>query len=227
MSHTENSDTAETAEIGIPQYFDSVVVHGGGLIHLLNPTSDTISFEDYVNRCFLTYILSEFKNTPQLHITWDSYWKMSIKSDTRENRGTSARIKISSTTKIPKKWSESLRNSDNKTDLFLYLTNVACSKIKLGVQCDFYITHKNTVRHVGPGAEMFENSTYNSCSKDRIKNSSREKRRLRYNCILIYHFEYFQQLSPDCSINLYYRTGKNRRKLNIGNLYHPRFGIET
>lgn len=84
---------------------------------------------------------------------------MSIKSDTRENRGTSARIKISSTTKIPKKWSESLRNSDNKTDLFLYLTNVACSKIKLGVQCDFYITHENenTVRHVGPGAEMFEN----------------------------------------------------------------------
>lgn len=207
------------------------------MIHLLHPTSDTISFEDYVNRCFLTYILSEFKNTPQLHITWDSYWKMSIKSDTRENRGTSARIKISSTTKIPK-WSEFLRNSDNKTDLFLCLTNVACSKIKLGVQCAFYITNENTVRHVGPGAEMFENCDHEEADtkiilhiihalKTGLKTVLVKSVDSDIIVILIYHFEYFQQLSPDCSINLYYRTGKNRRKLNIGNLYHPRFGIET
>lgn len=105
------------------------------------------------------------------------------------------------------------------------------SKLKLRPQCDFYITHENTVRHFGPGTEMFENCDHEEADTKIIlhvihalKTGSKTVLVKSVDSdiivILMYHFEYFQQLSHDCSIYLYYGTGKNKRKLNIRNLYH-------
>ena len=57
------------------------------------------------------------------------YFANSIKGLTREHRGSGVRTKVSSQTKIPKKWEDFLRDSRNKTELFSFLT------VRVGYWC--------------------------------------------------------------------------------------------
>ena len=61
---------------------------------------------------------------------WDTYQKKSIKGKTREKRGTGQRRRIESSNVIPKDWHGFLRNSDNKTDLYAFLSNSVLSIIE-------------------------------------------------------------------------------------------------
>jgi hypothetical protein len=59
-------------------------------------------------------------------VVWDTYVVGSLKEATREKRGSGIRRKVAGQTKLPKQWMSSLRDPDNKTELFSFLaTKVA------------------------------------------------------------------------------------------------------
>ena len=51
-------------------------------------------------------------------IVFDVYKEKSVKSCTREKRGTGRRIKVVESTPLPKNWKTFLRVNENKTELF-------------------------------------------------------------------------------------------------------------
>ena len=55
----------------------------------------------------------------RLDIVWDTYRPMSIKWHTRDE---CVRLKVGPNVRIPGKWSEFLRDSTNKVELFKYLS---------------------------------------------------------------------------------------------------------
>jgi hypothetical protein len=69
---------------------------------------------------FLPYIEKEASRS-RIDIIWDEYREKSIKASTREKRGEGVRRKVTSTTKIHKKWPDSLHHNRNKTEWFQFL----------------------------------------------------------------------------------------------------------
>ena len=90
----------------------------------------------------------------RLDIVWDTYRPMSIKGHTRDERGHGVRLKVGPNVRIPGNWSEFLRDSTNKVELFKYLSGEVMHRFHSGG--DIYITMSNgtTVGHVGPGEDM-------------------------------------------------------------------------
>ena len=76
---------------------------------------------------------------------------MSIKGHTRDELGHGVRLKVGTNVRIPGKWSEFLRDSTNKVELFKCLSGEVMQRFHSGG--DIYITMSNgtTVGHVGPG----------------------------------------------------------------------------
>ena len=87
----------------------------------------------------------------RLDIVWDTYRPMSIKGHTRDE---CVRLKVGPNVRIPGKWSEFLRDSTNKVELFKYLLGEVMQPFHSGG--DIYITMSNgtTGGHVGPGEDM-------------------------------------------------------------------------
>ena len=59
-----------------------------------------------------------------MDIVWDTYTEESLKEKAREQRGASERWKVTEKTKIQKgkNWTKFLRNPQNKTELFRFLS---------------------------------------------------------------------------------------------------------
>jgi hypothetical protein len=70
-----------------------------------------------------------FKVVKRVDIVWDHYFPHSLKNSTRENRGEGIRRKVTDTGLLPKNWMTFLRCSENKKELFPYLTKVATQTI--------------------------------------------------------------------------------------------------
>ena len=62
------------------------------------------------------------ENADRVDIVWDKYLRSSIKGFAREKRGKGVRRKVSGSNKIPGKWQEFLQDSDNKQELFAFLS---------------------------------------------------------------------------------------------------------
>ena len=82
-----------------------------------------------ISRFSSKYIHSSFwiwvaKITTRIDIIWDQYLPNSIKSSTRQNRGTGVSTKVSPHTKMLKNWKNFLLVSKNKTELFDFLSQV-------------------------------------------------------------------------------------------------------
>ena len=65
----------------------------------------------------------ELHRVDRIDVVWDSYKTQTIKEATRLKRGTGVRRKVAASTKIPKEWIDFLRNSENKKELFLFLSS--------------------------------------------------------------------------------------------------------
>ena len=58
-----------------------------------------------------------------MDLVWDTYHPDSLKESTREKRGRGERRKVSGQAKLPMNFKDFLRNSENKTELFEFLTS--------------------------------------------------------------------------------------------------------
>ena len=81
----------------------AALLDGAVLIQMLHPRS-AVTIGDYFTDVFVPYILSWFETNDWFDIAWDVYSKMSLKSETREQRGSGAWRQVTVSTKIPSNW---------------------------------------------------------------------------------------------------------------------------
>ena len=104
-----------------PAFFDVKLLDGAAVVHLL-PTTNVTSFDEYADQVFIPHILKQLENCKQADIVWDTYISNSIKASVREKCGKGVRQKVAGNNKLPAKWMDFLRNSNNKQELFLFLS---------------------------------------------------------------------------------------------------------
>ena len=103
--------SAESPQVDV-KVFDGAVV-----VQMLHPKTAR-TFQEYTQTVFLPYIQAQLQSSQRLDIVWDTYQPDSLKTATRENRGSGARRRVAPTVKIPPNWKSFLRVADNKTELF-------------------------------------------------------------------------------------------------------------
>ena len=88
--------------------------------------------DGYAEDLVLPYLL-KYKSSAsaeRMDVIYDTYPSTSLKGTTRENRGSGIRRKVVSGTFLPTNWKEFLRSSENKIELFRYLS------LKIGALSD-------------------------------------------------------------------------------------------
>ena len=97
------------------------ILDGAVVVHFLS-TDSVKTFAEYADKVFIPFLLQQLQQACRVDCVWDRYLSHSIKEATREHRGHGTRTKVSQQTKIPKKWSDFLKVSKNKQELFSFLT---------------------------------------------------------------------------------------------------------
>ena len=87
----------------------------------LLPTTNTSTFDDFAT-LFIAYITDRLADTDRVDIVWDRYSSNSLKAATRKKRGEGVRKHVTGATKVPGKWADFLKNDQNKTELFNFLS---------------------------------------------------------------------------------------------------------
>ena len=134
-------------------WYDAVIHDGGALIHSPTPRGVRV-FSDYAFNQILKLVHMELRKACRVDIVWDYCRKYSIKEQSRGDIVKGSRLRVSPKTLIPKNWSEFLRDSNNKTELFHFLTKTVIEEDNgFG---DVYMIDVDycTVRPVGTGEEM-------------------------------------------------------------------------
>ena len=221
------SESKMTLSVDQTNAYDCFIVDGGALIHMLVPGRGIATFTDYKRMCFKKYIESELRKVSSLHIVWDTYKEQSIKNATRSGRGTGVRIKVGSNAKVPGNWTEFLRDSTNKAELFKFLgDNPVDTQSIVG---DLYISSADgkTVKHWGPGEEMGGQFCKEEADSRMVLHILHELRIGHANVlvrtcdsdvviILLYHFPLFEATSVNsCEVCVSYGIGNHRRILSI------------
>ena len=108
-------------QLNPPTHFDCRILDGAVIVHSL-PTTGVVTFDDYADKIFIPHLLSQLRYSNRVDVVWDTYVSGSLKESTREKRGTGVRRKVSSQAKLPANWMQFLRDSENKSELFQFLT---------------------------------------------------------------------------------------------------------
>ena len=97
------------------------VVDGAALVQM-TPPGDEKTFGDYA-KSFAAKIMRELRGITleRIDIVFDRYFKDSLKSQTREKRGSGVRLSVRASTPISKNWRQFLRVDENKEELFCLL----------------------------------------------------------------------------------------------------------
>ncbi|KAG1662942.1 Pinin [Nymphon striatum] len=99
----------------------AVIVDGAAVVQILKPgTAKT--FQDYSQNVFVPYIAKLLAQVSRVDVIWDVYQQCSLKSSTRERRGTGSRRKVLPFVALPRHWQEFPRVAENKTELFHLLS---------------------------------------------------------------------------------------------------------
>ena len=96
---------------------DAKIFDGAVVVQMLHPKTAS-TFKDYMQTVFLPYVQGQLQSAQRIDFVWDTYKPDSLKTDTREKRGSGARRRVAPTVKIPSNWKSFLRVDNNKTELF-------------------------------------------------------------------------------------------------------------
>lgn len=114
--------TNEATEILEKPAVDAVILDGAVIVQML-PVKTSRTFEEYFDTVFAPYILKHLEAAKRLDLVWDVYRSDSLKSSTREKRGSGQRRKVLPSTLIPSDWKGFLRVDENKDELFKFLSS--------------------------------------------------------------------------------------------------------
>ena len=84
---------------------------------MLRP-NDCKTFADYISSVIQPYIEFHLRSATRIDLVFDRYFKDSLKSGTRSNRGSGVRRLVKPNGSMPNNWSTFLRCDENKTELF-------------------------------------------------------------------------------------------------------------
>ena len=107
-----------------PQHVQCKIFDGAVLVHAIPPL-DVATFNEYARKQFLPYVISQLQFCNRIDIVWDKYLPDSLKQNTQNKRGTGIRTKVGDHVRLPNDFSDFLRNSMNKQELFNFLTDMA------------------------------------------------------------------------------------------------------
>ncbi len=131
---------AQDASIDSPPHlFHAKIFDGPVIVHTLH--TEVKTFNQYATDIFLPWTKRVLR---RIDIVWDCYKLDSLKVFTREKRGHGVRRKVSGNAKFPSKFQDFLRDSNNKKELFEFLTQKV-------LDCDYppdkqvYITSGNSI----------------------------------------------------------------------------------
>lgn len=103
---------------------DAIILDGAVAVQMLTPGA-ACTFQEYIDTVFMSFINKLLESANRIDIVWDVYLEDSLKSGTREKRGSGTRRKVLPSTRIPSNWRSFLRVDDNKTELFYLLAQQA------------------------------------------------------------------------------------------------------
>ena len=116
--------------------FDAIIYDGAALVNILQPKTCT-TFSQYATEIFCPFILkqaTEMRCT-RVDVVWDSYHQDSLKAYTRTVRGEGTRRQVKGQYPVPRNWSDFLRNSSNKEELFQFLADTCGSPWQTCTNC--------------------------------------------------------------------------------------------
>ena len=102
---------------------DIRIIDGAALVHMLDPHKSSIpimTLRDYSQLIFLPYIKHMLQYFVCVNVVWDIY-KKSLKTQTRQGRGSGNHNRVDNTTKIPTNWKNFLRCDVYKDNFFKLL----------------------------------------------------------------------------------------------------------
>ena len=106
-----------------------MILDGAFVAQILSPrTLDT--FQDYSNSVFLPYIFGQLQSVRRLDIVWDVYLANSLKAGTKSKQGQGQRRKVLSLAPLPSTWKSFLKNDENKSDLFCFLSKIFLKELQ-------------------------------------------------------------------------------------------------
>ena len=98
-----------------------MILDGAFVNHMLSPRILN-TFQDYGNSVFLPYIFGQLQSVRRLDIVWDVYLADSLKAGTKSKRGQGQRRKVLPLAPLPCTRKRFLKNDENKSDLFWFLS---------------------------------------------------------------------------------------------------------
>ena len=109
-----------------PVVFDVKVLDGAAIVHFLSTTCIS-TFNEYAGNVFMPYIKKQLEASTRVDVVWDTYITCSLKESTREKRGKGMRREVTGRNKLPRNWIDFLQNSENKQQLFSFLSHKLAS----------------------------------------------------------------------------------------------------
>lgn len=120
---------------------DAIILDGAAIVNMLKPGTAR-TFSEYASQIFLPYITAQLEHVQRLDVVWDEYLQDSLKAYTRSVRGKGSRRRVESSNALPRNWQEFLRNEDNKTELFSFLSQQTAT---LETEAQIIATHHTDV----------------------------------------------------------------------------------
>ena len=114
----EMDNTADENEVS----GSAKIIDGSAMVQMLNPTHAR-TFGDYSTEFQKAILWQMCCSIQRVDIVFDRYIQGSLKSETRESRGSGVRILVTEATPIWKNWQQFLLNDDNKIELFNLLAS--------------------------------------------------------------------------------------------------------
>lgn len=105
---------------------DAKVLDGSVVVNMLPPKA-CATFGEYAEKAFIPYLLKLLQNSKRMDVVWDRYLDESLKSSTRQKRGSGCRIIVKGSTPTPKNWQSFLRVDENKKELYDFLSDCISS----------------------------------------------------------------------------------------------------
>ena len=135
MRHASKADLMDCLEALAPRPVDApevdvTIIDGAALMYILDPKQSNKvvrTFGEFAQLIFLPYILTKLQSVIRLDVVWDVYKDGSLKSCTRELRGTGEPLRVAASTRLPQNWKTFLRVDSNKTGLFKFLASELAS----------------------------------------------------------------------------------------------------
>ena len=99
-----------------------VMILGGAFVAEMLSLRTLNTFQEYSSSVFLPHIFGQLQSVRRLDIVWDVYLADSLKARTRSKWGHGQRRKVLPLAPLPSTWKSFLKNDENKSDLFCFLS---------------------------------------------------------------------------------------------------------